>query len=153
MTARVWTRAVTALTSVGLAVAVSAGAADAAPRIQVSSTSLVLADGAAVAVPVRVSCDPGTSPNVSVEVSQRSGRQIATSLGNETDVVCDGSPHDVQVFVTARVLPFSRGVAFVTANIFSCSFFPFPPSARACTAKSSRTTHLVPGVIQGDSQL
>ncbi len=151
--ARVWIRAVTAVAGVGLAVAVHAGPAEAAPRVRVSTTSIVLADGAAVAVPVRVSCDPGASPNISVEISQRSGRQIANAFGNESNVVCDGTPHDVQVFVTARVLAFSKGVAFVTASVFSCSFFPFPPTPSACTAKSSRTTHLVPGVIQEDSQL
>jgi len=145
----------------GLTLVLGSVAAEAAPRVQVSSTSLVLADGAAVAVPLKVSCDPGTIPNVSVEISQRSGRQIANSFGNETDVICDGTPRVVQVFVQARMLAFFPGVAFVTANIFSCQAFPFPgsapfpfpPSTSACSAKSSRTTRLVPGILQESSQL
>lgn len=163
MRARGWTRVATAVSAGGVAVILLASGADAAPRIQVGTPSLVLADGAAVAVPVRVSCDPGTRPSVNVQISQRSGRQVASAFGSESDIVCDGTPKVVQVFVHAQTLAFSRGVAFVTASLFSCTGFPFPgpvsgspifgPPTSDCTAKSSRTTRMVPGIIQDSGQL
>lgn len=151
-------RVAVAMTGAGLALAGFAAPAQAAPMVQISSTSLVLADGAAVAILVKVSCDPGTNPNVSVQISQRSGRQIASAGGGESDFVCDGAPHVVQVIFAAQGLAFSTGVAFVTANVFSCITFPPPfpfpgPSTNGCNARASRTIRLVPGVIQGASQL
>lgn len=156
MTARLWTKVVVAVSGATMALSLQAGGADAAPRVQVSTTSLVLADGAAVAVPVRVSCDPGTPANLSVTIAQRSGRQIASAFGNEGDLVCDGNPRVVQVFLPAQALAFFPGVAFVTANLSSCTFGPFPPflaPTSACSARASRTTRLVPGMISEDRSL
>ena len=156
---RAWTRVVAAASGVGLALTIQGTAADAAARVQVSTTSFVLADGAAVAVPVRVSCDPGTRPSLNVQISQRSGRQVASAFGGETDLVCDGTTQEVQVIVHAGNLAFSKGVAFVTANLFACNLgglpIPFPGSlfGTGCTAKASRTTRLVPGIIPDGGQL
>ena len=150
------TRAAAGVGAAGLALTMGAGPADAATRVQVSTTSLVLADGAAVAIPIRVTCDVGTNPSLNVEISQRSGRQVAKGTGGDFGFVCDGTPRVVQVFVHATQLAFSTGSAFVTANLFSCNlaFPPFPiPSSAGCSAKSSRTTRLVPGEFRDDSAL
>lgn len=159
MRVRAWTT-VAAFGGAGLLGVVQASAADAAPRVQVSATSFVLADGAAVAIPLRVSCDRGTVPNVGIEISQRSGRMVAKANGGENGFVCDGTPHDVQVFVHAQQFAFSRGTAFVTASVFSCNIgfppipLPFPGSSTTgCSARSSRTTRLVPGEIRENGLL
>lgn len=106
-------------------------AASAATTLQVDKTAKLVARGAALSVTVVVTCDPSTmspepkppAPSLSVQVTERVGRTVENGYGSASDVVCDGTPHTVPVWVTAQSRGFRRGVAFAKADIFSCDEF------------------------------
>ncbi len=107
----------------------SATAASATHTVEVGDTGTLIAKGAAVIVPVTVTCDPSTAPpfpfpgpggsSVTVSVTQRSGNRIAQGYGG-TAVTCDGTPQTVNVRLTANQAPFKPGTALATATMFQC---------------------------------
>ncbi len=109
----------------------SATAASATHTVEVDNGT-VLAKGAAVIVPVTVTCLPGTtpfppfpgSPSVGVSLTQRSGNRIAQGFGSAS-VVCDGTPQTVNVQLTASQAPFKNGTALATASMTQCDPMTF----------------------------
>jgi hypothetical protein len=114
----------------------SATVAGATHTVEVGDRATTVAKGAAVIVPVEVTCSVAPPPppfpfpippppppfpgsSVGVSVTQRSGNRIASGFGS-ANVVCDGTPQTVDVLVTASGAPFKNGSAVVTANMFQC---------------------------------
>jgi len=91
--------------------------------VQVNSPAHLVGTGAAVDVPLEVTCNarPGTS-EVTVTVTQRVGKGIAQGSGS-TGVGCTGSGQDVVVRVRATVggKAFQRGDAVADAVLFGCN--------------------------------
>ena len=117
-----------------------------APVLTIGPTARLVAQGAAVAVPVNVivTCPAGTTASVNVQVVQAVGRDVAHAFGDTTDIMCNGTPQTVEVFATSADFRFFPGEAFVTARLFACSFpgpGPFPGSS--CTAQAQREVLLV----------
>jgi hypothetical protein len=89
--------------------------------VQVESPATLVARGAAVDVPLEVTCNATDSTFVTVSLTQRSGSRVASGFGS-TNVGCTGSGQQIIV----RVLPssagktFKQGTAVATAEIFGC---------------------------------
>ena len=90
--------------------------------VQVESPAPLVARGAAVDVPLEVTCNATDSAFVTVSLTQRSGSGVASGFGS-TSVGCTGSGQQIIV----RVLPssagktFKQGTAVATAEIFGCN--------------------------------
>jgi len=89
--------------------------------VQVESPATLLAKGAAVQVPVEVTCNATGTVSVSVTVTQKSGSGVARGSGS-TQVGCAGSGEQITVLVQATAAkPFKKGDAVATAEIFGCN--------------------------------
>jgi hypothetical protein len=88
--------------------------------IQVQSPATLLARGAALSVPVEVTCNSGQA-SVDVSVTQRVGSEIAHGSGF-TNVGCTGQRQQILVTVTAaQGKAFRKGTATATGTIFGCA--------------------------------
>ena len=99
-----------------------ASVAHAESGVDLGTTATLWAKGAAVLVPVTVTCGDTTFPSTSVAmvtVSERSSKRIADGNGSAS-VTCDGTPHTVEVLVKAADVPFKPGTALATASVFFC---------------------------------
>lgn len=91
--------------------------------VEVESPAALVARGAALTVPVVVICPGDATGQVSVSVSQRVGKSIATG-GGYLDVTCAGSSQTVDVVVQASSgKAFRRGVAFASASAYASTDF------------------------------
>ena len=114
-----------------------------APVLEIGPTARLVAQGAAVAVPVRVvvTCPEGGEANVSIRVVQSVGREVAHAFGNESGIPCTGTPEVVEVFATSEDFTFRPGPAFATANLFCGA--PFPVPGGQCNATANREITIV----------
>jgi hypothetical protein len=89
--------------------------------VQVESPARLVARGAAVTVPVEVTCNAAGTVFVTVEVTQRSGSGVAQGTGF-AEVACAGSGQQITVLVEADVFgkTFKQGTAVATAVISGC---------------------------------
>jgi hypothetical protein len=90
--------------------------------VQVESPARLVARGAAVDVPLEVTCNaaPGTA-SVRVTVSQKSGSGVAQGTAFE-NVGCTGSGQQVTVRVQASGgKTFKQGTAVASAEVFGCT--------------------------------
>jgi hypothetical protein len=88
--------------------------------VQVQSPARLVARGAAVDVPLEVTCSGTSAADVYVTVSQKSGSGVAQGFGY-TSVGCTGSGQQVTVRVPASGgKTFKQGTAVVSAEIFGC---------------------------------
>jgi hypothetical protein len=89
--------------------------------IQVQSPARLLARGAAVDVPLEVTCNATGTAFVSVSVTQKAGSGVAQGFGS-TQVGCTGSGQQITVRVQASGgKTFKQGPAVATAEIFGCN--------------------------------
>jgi hypothetical protein len=136
----------TRLAAAAIAVAAGGGIAVTAPAspavaffspplfldIRVLSPAQLVAGGAAVQVPVEVTCTSDEA-FVSVTVTQRVGKRLAKGNGF-ADVGCTRSREQVIVTVVAdQGTSFTKGTAFAEGQIFGCA-----PSV--CGAETDQTT-------------
>jgi hypothetical protein len=90
--------------------------------VQVESPARLVARGAAVDVPLEVTCNaaPGTA-FVQVVVTQKAGSGVAQGFGS-TQVGCTGSGQQVTVRVQASGgKTFKQGTAVASAEVFGCT--------------------------------
>jgi len=90
--------------------------------VQVESPASLVARGAAVDVPLEVTCNarPDTS-FVQVTVTQKAGSGVAQGFGS-TSVGCTGSGQQITVRVRASgAKTFKQGTAVADAEIFGCT--------------------------------
>jgi hypothetical protein len=89
--------------------------------VQVESPATLVARGAAVDVPLEITCNATGSVDVYVQVTQRSGSGVAQGFGY-TSVGCTGSGQRVVVRVSATGSgkSFKQGTAVVEAEVFGC---------------------------------
>jgi hypothetical protein len=89
--------------------------------VQVESPARLVARGAAVEVPLEVTCNATGTVTVFVTVTQRSGSGVAEGSGSAR-VGCTGSGQQVTVLVQATGgKTFKKGPAVVTAEVFGCN--------------------------------
>jgi hypothetical protein len=89
--------------------------------VQVNSPAHLVARGAAVDVPLEVTCNATGSVDVFVSVSQKAGSGVAQGSGF-TSVGCTGSGEQVTVRVRASGgKTFKQGSAVASAEIFGCN--------------------------------
>ncbi|HET8684307.1 MAG TPA: hypothetical protein VFM54_20885 [Micromonosporaceae bacterium] len=91
--------------------------------VQIGSPATWVAKGAAISVPVTVICAPGGTGQLYVEVTQRSGGNIATGSTYVYPVSCTGSFQTINVVVSASGEPFRKGTALVSAHFTVCEWY------------------------------
>ena len=85
------------------------------------SPARLVARGAAIDVPVDVECNATQLASLSVSVTERVGKQIATGSGS-SQVACPGGHQDILIRVTAGPgKAFAKGTAVATAQIYGCN--------------------------------
>jgi hypothetical protein len=88
--------------------------------VQVQSPAQLVARGAAVDVPVEVTCNATGTAFVSVSVTQKSGSGVAQGFGS-TEVACAASGQHFVVRVQASgAKAFKQGTAVASAEVFGC---------------------------------
>ena len=89
--------------------------------VQVEEPAHLVARGAAVDVPLEITCNASFPVEVFVTVTQRVSKGVAAGSGFES-FGCTGSGQDVTVRVTASPFgkAFIRGNAVIEAQIFGC---------------------------------
>jgi hypothetical protein len=88
--------------------------------VQVQSPARLVARGAAVDVPLEVTCSGTSTVDVYVTVTQKAGSGVAQGFGY-TSVGCTGSGQQVTVRVQASGgKTFKQGTAVVSAEVFGC---------------------------------
>jgi hypothetical protein len=89
--------------------------------VQVNSPAHLVARGAAVDVPLEVTCNATGTVDVFVSVSQKAGSGVAEGFGS-TSVGCTGSGEQITVRVRASgAKTFKQGSAVASAEIFGCN--------------------------------
>jgi hypothetical protein len=89
--------------------------------VQVQSPARMVARGAAVDVPVEVTCNATGNAFVQVSVSQKAGSGVAQGFGS-AEVGCAGSGQHILVRVQAfGGKTFKQGTAVASAEIFGCN--------------------------------
>jgi hypothetical protein len=89
--------------------------------VQIGSPATLVARGAAVEVPLEVTCNATGTVLVQATVTQKAGSGVAQGSGS-TRVGCAGSGEQVTVLVRATgVKTFKKGEAVVTAEVFGCN--------------------------------
>ena len=89
--------------------------------VQVESPAHLVSRGAAVDVPLEVTCNATGSVDVFVSVSQKAGSGVAQGFGS-TRVGCTGSGQQITVRVQASGgKTFKQGTAVANAQIFGCN--------------------------------
>jgi hypothetical protein len=88
--------------------------------VQVESPARLVAGGAAVEVPLEITCNATGTVFVQVTVTQKFGSGVAQGFGF-TEVACSGAGEQITVLVQASgARVFKKGTAVVTAEIFGC---------------------------------
>jgi hypothetical protein len=89
--------------------------------VRVQSPATLVSRGAAISVPVEVTCAGGRFASVDVTVVERVGSETARGSGF-SDVTCDGHRRTIQITVFAQSdKAFRKGTGFAQANIFGCA--------------------------------
>jgi hypothetical protein len=89
--------------------------------VQVQSPAQLVARGAAVDVPLEVTCNASGTVDVFVSVTQKAGSGVAEGFGF-TSVGCTGSGQQITVRVRASGgKTFKQGTAVATAEVFGCN--------------------------------
>jgi len=90
--------------------------------VQVESPARLVARGAAVDVPLEVTCNASPSADVFVRVTQKAGSGVAQGSGF-TSVGCTGSGQQITIRVqaTSGGKTFKQGTAVASAEIFGCT--------------------------------
>ncbi len=89
--------------------------------VQVESPARLVARGAAVDVPLEVTCNAIGTASVNVSVTQKAGSGVAQGFGFD-NVGCTGSGQQVTIRVQASGgKTFKQGPAVATAQIFCCT--------------------------------
>lgn len=130
----------------------AAGAAGGSATVTFARDATLLARGAAVGVPVHITCNAPTVPagqslsqNVSVQLSEVvAGDVVQQAFGSRSDFTCDGSVQTMTVYVVpggnggpfggSPAHPLTDGTAFASAQLSVCTFpgglpAPFAPFA------------------------
>ncbi len=91
--------------------------------MSIQSPAALVARGAAVNVPVVVSCSSGGSAGVTVTVTERVGKKTASGTGTVT-VGCTDANETVLVTVPSRNgVAFAKGSALAQGDIFECLYY------------------------------
>jgi hypothetical protein len=81
------------------------------------------AKGAAVSIPVQVTCPAGSYAHLDVSLTQRSGSTVVSGSAGR-DVPCSGSPQSMTFNVVSSVgsKVFKKGPVFVEAVLYGCGY-------------------------------
>ena len=93
--------------------------------VEVGDEATLVARGAAVLVPIEVTCPAGSRGSLAVRVTQRAGSRIASGSGFTSDFVCTGATQVVEVLVPAQGQAFKKVPAVAEPSLFACSPFFF----------------------------
>jgi hypothetical protein len=106
--------------------------------LQIGPEAVLQAKGAAVSVPVRITCPQGRTASLDLTLTQRIGNQ-AVSGSRFQSVQCTGSEQTVVVNVVAQTgsRTFKTGPAFVDASLSSCGYMcgTFATDSRSVTVR------------------
>jgi hypothetical protein len=108
--------------TVGLVTSASPAASQVTTTIDIGQRATLVAKGAAISVPVTVTCEPGQRFWVDVFARQRHAQIIVVGSGSSSGTIlaCTGSPQTVNVLVFGD-RPFHVGSAIATASLVLCT--------------------------------
>jgi hypothetical protein len=86
----------------------------------VRSTAKVIDRGAVAQPTLLVACQPGDLAFVSISLSERSGKLIASGSNGE-EITCSGGIETIKLSVTPQLAPFVAGKAFGQASLQDCN--------------------------------
>lgn len=91
--------------------------------VQVQPPLTLEARGAAVSVPIQVTCPSGAYASLDVSVTQRSGGTVVSGTRSR-QVTCTGSPQQlvVSVLTSSGSKVFKKGPVFVEAVLYGCGY-------------------------------
>lgn len=96
----------------------TATSAMASHTLTVADTAELLAKGAAISLPVEVSCD-GSFKSIWVTVAEKAANRLATGTGSQT-TSCDGDAQTFEIVVRAKDVAFKSGTALATVTVYTC---------------------------------
>jgi hypothetical protein len=139
---------------VAMASILMTGMATAGPAVEIGPGARLVADGAALEIPLLVSCDSEGAAGMRslfVQVRQAGGDAVASGSGFTDSLDCNGSLQEVGVAVLADPgsRPFHIGEAAVQAGLSICSSLPGAsvpavPGARTPAPASTGVRQAVP---------
>lgn len=90
--------------------------------VQVGSPARLVAKGAAMDVPLELTCNAAGGVFLQMSVTQRSGSSVAQGFTFRENVACSGSGQQIVVRVSPSVAGkvFRQGSAVVEAEVFGC---------------------------------
>jgi hypothetical protein len=100
--------------------------------VRVQSPAHLVAGGAALSVPVEVTCSGATEAFVSVRVTEQVGKRLASGTGF-ANIGCTQARQNIVVTVVASGTSFTKGTAFAEGDIFACA-------QTFCGEETDRTT-------------
>jgi hypothetical protein len=103
-----------------LCAAGGAQAALPAPVISVGSTGTLIAGGAAISIPVIVTCAEGSGA-VNTQITQRRGSGLVRGE-DSSSYTCDGTAQTLTMIVQPGSGVYKTGEALVTANAYLCDY-------------------------------
>jgi hypothetical protein len=84
----------------------------------------VVARGAAATASAYVVCHPGDYASLTITLSERSGKHIASGSGRANQIGCSGQIQTIRVTVIPHgATPFVKGSAFARARFEDCGYY------------------------------
>jgi hypothetical protein len=91
--------------------------------VSIQSPAHLVAKGAAVTIPLTVICNSPYGASVEVQITERAGNKVASGQAY-VNTGCTGSRQQITVTVQdSSAIRFSKGTAYVTAQIYGCTYY------------------------------
>jgi hypothetical protein len=119
--------------SVGVLPAVGQSSPPSTP-MKIVATAKIVARGAAAKPQVEVACTSGDFAQVSITLTERVGKRIATG-SDSVGFTCSGEIQTVTLPVSATSAPFTKGSAFAQATLFDFGPFSFTQTTKSKTIR------------------
>jgi hypothetical protein len=104
---------------VGVLPAVGQASPPSSPVIM-GGTAHIVARGAAAKPFALVACQPGDFVQLTISLTERSGKGLASGTGSVDSFNCTGQIETITVPVSATGRPFVKGTGFGQATLFDC---------------------------------
>jgi hypothetical protein len=103
--------------------------------ITIQSPGTLVAHGAAVSVPVRVSCSSGSSASVYLSLTERVGKKTASGAAS-VEVGCTDARETIVITVPSQDgVAFAKGSGFAQGQIFECLTYTCGAETDSATIK------------------
>jgi hypothetical protein len=91
--------------------------------VVMGSSAHILFHGAAAKAFAYVVCQPGDYANLTISLTERSGRGIASGTATQYPINCTGQIETITLPVPASGKPFVKGTALGQATLYDCGYY------------------------------